>query len=242
MKIGNYKNNKNSGATMIVCIIIMAILMTFTFSLAIVSYTLYSSQNKNIASKKCSEAANTLSVAIDEELTSSNAYKNSYLWRYIRCNILQESTWPFYASELSGDDHNETAAYRYFNMKYTEADVVKSVEGAPSKTSVCIYWELPEDYEASTYEQSGNINGLTGEEKEGTRLFVEITCEAGSQSYTIVNEYTLKAVTLVDDSSDEVSNYINEMTSLQDDHAQFNPCENNIATNEKWEWELVSRE
>ena len=71
----NNLTSNNKGASMIVAIIIMGILIVFTFSLMLVAYTLYASQTKNIASMKCSESANTLSQAIEDELSDENAVR-----------------------------------------------------------------------------------------------------------------------------------------------------------------------
>ena len=87
MKKSSYLNNK--GVTMITAIIIMTILIVFTFALTLIAYTLYAPQNKNVASMRCSEAANTLSAALEEELTyvdDDNGHCpeiDSNLYRYI---------------------------------------------------------------------------------------------------------------------------------------------------------------
>ena len=43
---------RNRGAAMVIAIIVVAVLMIFAFSLLLVSYTLFATQNKKVASKK----------------------------------------------------------------------------------------------------------------------------------------------------------------------------------------------
>lgn len=199
---------------MIVAIIIMTILIVFTFSLILVAYTLYASQNKNVASLRCSEAANTLSVALKDELTyedlTTERYPeaDSYLYRYIRCNICHEETWPYYVSDADTTGHNKASACRYFSLRYNpEKEVcdengksiktpdesgnpttqkINGVEGYPGKADVCIYWMLPDGVELDEDDSLENIS------KDGIRLFIEVTCESANQSYTAKKEYVLK--------------------------------------------------
>jgi hypothetical protein len=193
----SYKHNK--GATMLVAIIIMAILIVFTFALTLAAYTLYASQNKNIASMKCAIAANSLSDALTGELNyiydvpddEVKLYpeQESYLYKYLRFNICQEGTWPYYAPGETG--HTAEYAYRYFDLmhntnKTVEGKKIDYIEGIPGKVVICIYWMLPEGVDPSTNPD------LTTLDKNGIRLFVEVTCEASSQSYTAKKEYVLR--------------------------------------------------
>ena len=201
------KKCNNNGASLILAIIIILILIIFTFSLMLIAYTLYASQNKNISSLKCSEAANSLSVALNDELTyedkDNNIYPEleSYLYRYIRYNICQDDrTWPYYVNDDTAG-HDKKAAYRYFDLKFnsskaeydSEGNVIKnwdSIEGMPGKTKVCIYWMLPD---GTNYESVSTVkNDLKNiDDRKGIRLFVEVTCESASQSYTVSKEYKL---------------------------------------------------
>ena len=214
------KGESNRGASLILAIIIIMILIVFTFSLMLIAYTLYASQNKNISSLKCSEAANSLSVALDDELTyedeTNNIYPEieSYLYRYIRYNICQDDkTWPYYVDD-NKIGHDKKAAYRYFNLKFnsskpvydSDGNVIKkkdsegndtdanqtldSVEGLPGNTTVCIYWKLPKgvdpDSVGTVKEDFKSID-----KRKGIRLFIEVTSESASQSYTVKREYKL---------------------------------------------------
>ena len=103
MTIRSGKKKNNNGAAMMLTIVIIAVLIVFTFSLILISYNLYASQNKNLSSDRNSEAANSLSRALKDELTDENAVYNSNLWKYIRWNIAYKNAdddckdWPYYA-------------------------------------------------------------------------------------------------------------------------------------------------
>ena len=196
----------NRGVALIVAVVIMSILIVFTFALMLAAYTLYSSQNKNVSSMMCTQAANTLSAALDKELTyvnkKDNKYpeKDSYLYRYIRYNLCQEATWPYYKAGTPG--HGEDEAFRYFELKQTggkkvqgadgtiaedQTETITNIEGKPGRVLVCIYWEPPKS--ASATELDNNASGLSS--KIGVRLHVVVTCESASQTYTVKREYTL---------------------------------------------------
>ena len=259
-QINKYSYQFNKGVTMIVAIIIMAILVIFTFSLTLIAYTLYASQNKNVASMRCAEAANTLSVALENELTyvndSDDIYpeKDSYLYRYLRYNLCQDNvTWPYYiADDVSG--HDKKAAYRYFDLRYnsekkqnvTPADggassveAVDGIEGMPGKTIVCIYWKLPENATV-TKEQTAKeyLNN-----KDGLKLYIEVTCEAANQSYTVTKEYILKTSSYTAFEADKSNVLSNSLT--HSGNVFTNPCnfvESDIKSTEKWEWKKPNEE
>ena len=259
----SYRKNKNSrrnslvndlGATMIVAIVIMAILIVFTFSLILIAYSLYASQNKNVASMKCSEAANTLSTALGDELTyvddANNRYPefDSYLYKYIRFNICQDDkTWPYYDPRES-TGHDKASAYRYFDLMYynnkqaydenmnkIDGKKVDSVEGLPGKTTVCIYWMLPEGMDPALVPNAKT--GLTN--KKGIRLVVEVTCEVASQSYTVENEYVLQTPSYDVMTNSKDRNRHNHLFSTALSDTSVNPLGLVITDYddmEKWTW------
>ena len=221
----SYKNNK--GAAMIVAIIIIAVLMIFTFSLMLVTYTLYASQNKKIANMKNREAANTLSKALDKELAGDSVYTDSSLWKYLRCNLYQNDTWPYYDNSVSG--YTADYAYRYF-------DVCKNanynVDGYPGKIKLCIYWVLPK---GTSIPNDKTVNDLSIDEKKDATLFIEIICETGGQTYTVLNKYKM-TISQLDESSDASEIYALE--KLADDQ-NYNPMHLPINNNEKWRFESI---
>ena len=263
----SYLNNK--GATMMAAIIIMAILIVFTFSLTLIAYTLYASQNKNIASMRCVEAANTLSIALEKDLTyvyesdvdpidKNSLYpeRESFLYRYIRYNICQDDvTWPYFVSDGT-ENHDRKAACRYFDLKYNDKKLdhvtrdgeaeteenVKTIEGMPGKTVVCIYWMLPEDTGVKPNETAKAK--LT--DRNDIRLFIEVTSEAASQSYTVTKEYILEVQN--EYSSSGIDPYRKQYlkNSLTDNYPEItNPCnfgETDVHAEEKWIWKPVDGE
>ncbi|GEM_PF-205584 len=237
-KLNSLKIKNRKGAAMIVAIIIMGILIVFTFSLMLVAYTLYSSQTKNIASMKCSESANTLSIALKDELNDENAALRSHLYQYVRYNICQE-TWPNYTG------NNEAEAFRYFSLKYNANDSThggySSVEGFPGSIKVCMYWMLPD--ESQYYMENSGITKKFSEVSDlnhnGVRLFVEVTSESANQSYTVKQKYVL-----------EKSTYSNKEAGVQGvlfgssvmGDKSINPygkVQQDIFFNEKWSWTPV---
>ena len=245
---------KNSGATMIVAIVIMTILIVFTFSLTLIAYTLYASQNKNIASMRCSEAANTLSKALGDELTYQNDADNrypefdSYLYKYIRFNILQDDkTWPYYDPKES-TGHDKASAFRYFDLMYynnkqsydenmnkEDGKKVERVEGLPGKTTVCVYWMLPEGVDPATIPCAKT--GLTS--KKGVRLVIEVTCEVASQSYTAEKEYVLDVLTYQLQTNSKDRNRYNHLYTNELGKSSLNPLgfvKADYKDYEKWVW------
>lgn len=226
----------NRGSAMMVAVIIIAILMVFTFSLLLVSYTLFASQNKKVASRRNTEAANTLAMVLQEELEDENADENSDLWRYIRCNIGQEDTWPYY------DGTNEDEAFRKFDMKPNHINLYKDkgyfnkageIEGYPGEIELCIYWMPPESVtDLSNYNYTHS----------GIRLFIEINCNTANQNYVTTSEYTLR----VSDFSNSTSD-IKKKKALTNIAKQqtYNPAgitDSKIKTDEKWRWHYEGRE
>ena len=242
---------KSRGAALMIAIIIIGILVVFTFSLLLVSYTLFASQNKKAASTRCSEAANTMSEALRYELTDAEAYENSDLWNYLRFNLIQSDTWPYY-DENGGDEHGKAAAYRYFVVDYnTRANYLKkytngsSPEGYPAKVQLCIYWTPPEGFDASDYTQD-RLSTLDWKLEQEVRLFIEITCELGNQSYTVVNEYKLSVGQFT--ASDMViketlqKNATLKYAKAGEAQYLYNPHKfSEYHVDEKWTWEWISR-
>lgn len=238
----------NRGASLIVAIVVMAVVIIFTLSLLLVTYTLYASQNKKIASLKCSEAANSLSVALEKELTDPNAYEKSWLWNYLRFSLLRDDTWPYYV-EGATSGHSSTEAYRYFNFKYNKN--YYPVEGFPGEISICMYWTLPttlsQDTKDALLAGTKKIYQLSASEKNSARLNVEITCSTGSQTYTVMNRYIVNVSGYSDSQADAQMAAVVPVNSLNDDYNPFGPIEgvadyNNYIGSEKWEFKLDSRE
>ncbi len=211
-----WKVNKDKGVAMVVCITIISILVIFCFSLLLVSYTLYASQNKNNQSDQNQEAAKSFADAIKKELTESD--ESSNLMRYLRYNVGQDSSWPYYAPDEAG--HGEVDAKRYFYIKKNEA---AKIAGFPSRIEVCMYWMPPEpDPEADP--------GAERELKNHLKLFIEVTAKSGSQSYSILSTYELSLRT-------GESIYPEQSPKIN-----FNPANNTISRDELWVWKFLGSE
>ena len=242
-----YKLN-NKGATMMVAVVIIGILMVFTFSLLLVSYTLYASQSKKAASLRNAEAATSLSRALETELTvystvagkENDPEKNSALWKYLRCNIAQGDNWPYYDPAAPG--HDEEYAFRYFDVKYgnnTLYEVTEGLDGYPADVKLCVYWMLPQNSNEEIFYNSGA--GCTN--PSNVRLFIDIITETASQTYVIKNEYRLTATPY--DTNDVVErNKMASVSSLFSGKSPYNP--NGIPSGSgdplKWKWSFIGRE
>ena len=251
----------DNGIALIVAVIIISILIVFTFTLTLVAYSLYASQNMNASAMKCSEAANSLSIALSDELTGFDPVNkrfpeyDSFLYLYLRYNLFHsDKTWPYY--DPSKEGHGKAEAFRYFSLKYNSKKTlsdengnpvmkkgedgtdntvsVDHVEGLPAKTEVCIYWELP--VENKNDPQAGN------KPVSNARLFIEVTCEAANQSYTAKKEYNLSILNYGDAEEDVARQTAMKNAGSKD---MVNPCDFSYETesypDDFWKWELVER-
>ena len=269
-KTSKTKQGVNKGATMMVAIIIMGILMVFAFSLLLVTYTLYASQNKKAASRMNATAANTLSVALETELTDGGSMENydpmdaSELWKYLRFNIGQEGTWPYYYPEATYSGHDDKCAFRYFKLdynytsKYFETEQHKALyptvdggdevkdyydpsvlDGFPGSVELCVYWRLPEGVEEDYKSTEAQLSGSNKINMDAARLYIEIICESASQSYVVTNVYELNIKTPAsNEKKTKLSKYAEKDT--------YNPLqfstEGEINLQEDWSWTFISRE
>ncbi len=248
--------NDHKGASMMLAIIIIGIILVFTFSLLLVSYTLYASQNKKVSSVRCSEAANSLSVALEDELDDSEAYKNSALYKYLRCNALQGTkTWPYYDPKTDG--HGRDEAFRYFDLN-TNGNYPE-VEGFPGSIKLCIYWTPKDNDDIKNKLQTKSFEEL-GNDRSGAEIHIEIIAVSGSQTYTVTNSYEVKISNI--DSTSEESTAVVKMANAKYPDTQdriYNPMnlgmtdpsnpnvtpnykENPIIITEMWDLKFKSRE
>lgn len=225
----------NRGAAMMLTVVLIMVIMIFAFSLILVSYTLYSSQTKNLSSARNMEAVNSLSLALQDEMEDADASANSNLWKYIRCNIVYNDTstewldWPYYAENSDGvalAGHTSTEAYRYFTL-----DKNPDIEGFPARTRVCIYWMLPEGMSEAAFKtmlaNPDSADAIIA--KTGVRLVMEITAESGSQIYRVTDTYQL-SVTETTDALEQTA------ISLASQNPDCNPALHTVSSNEKWAW------
>ena len=226
---------------MMLTIVIILVVMIFAFSLILISYSLYSSQTKNLSGARNAEAVNTFSNALEQELTDADAVLNSNLWKYLRCNIAYPNNnytdWPYYYEDDNGTEaagHDRESAYRYFTMERNS-----DIEGFPAVVSVGICWMLPEDTNDTTI--SAELANLSSDDlsttimaKNGIRMRVEITAESGSQIYRTTDIYELKVF-------EEEDSAETKKVEAMKGNAQYNPASHEIKTEERWIWSLVER-
>lgn len=235
MRCTKMRKLNNKGAAMMLTVVLIMVIMIFAFSLILVSYTLYSSQTKNLSSARNMEAVNSLSLALQDELEDDDASTNSALWKYIRCNVAYNDSstdwldWPYYAEDSDGNEvsgHTAKEAYRYFTL-----DKNPDIEGFPAQTTVCMYWELPEGMTETVFKTkvtSGNpADAIVA--KTGLRLVMEITAESGSQVYRVTDTYQL-SVTETTDTMEQTA------ISLASQDLNSNPVSHTISSSEKWKW------
>ena len=230
----------NRGAAMVLTIVLILVVLIFAFSLILVSYSLYSSQTKNLSSARNSEAVNTFSAALSSELTDSNAYNKSNLWKYLRCNIANMDSngnfpdWPYYAEDEDGYEiptHPKEYAVRYFTVNQNE-----SIEGLPAVMRVGIYWMLPEDINEADFLRdiaSDDLDTRLGA-LNGIRIVIETTAETGSQVYRVEDTYRLSVAEAAE------TEYVREVEMLAGNSIN-NPANHSIDAREKWILSLVER-
>ena len=258
-------NIRNKGSSMVIAIVVIGILMVFVFALMLVTYTLYTSQNKNVASARNSYAANTLSQALETELQMEDAEASSDLYKYLRFNINQKS-WPYYCPDADFDGHDEAAAFRYFDINYnyvekyfseettdesgniTKGEKSDSLAGFPGSVKLCIYWRASEETEAK-WIRDGLTNAPEPGDADfnisGARLYIDIICETASQSYVVTNKYILNVVDDYSDSKDN-KNLMKTLDAFYKDSNmkdRLNPFGNTVEDlDQHWKWSFESRE
>lgn len=219
------KNNK--GAALIIVIVIIAIIMIFTFSLLLISTTFYLTENNKLYNIRSTEASITLSKVLEEEVQD----EESTLYQYIRYNLVQNDTWPYYDPTFSG--HQKEDAFRYFDLTTKE-----NIPGYPNKVQLVIYWELPDEHD-NNLDKEDAILPSEIINKNGIKLNVEINCETGDEMYSITNKYILNVSTFSEEDAEEFN--LLKQNSLD---SSLNPFGfdlfQDIETSEKWEWKLDS--
>ncbi|MBQ8913692.1 MAG: hypothetical protein IJ054_06580 [Lachnospiraceae bacterium] len=224
-----YKDNR--GSAMIVAIVVSIIVITFTLSLLLVSYSLFVSNERKVTQSQVKELSKSINIEIGDELTSPNFddsqalldginnYENAKycapdynMWYYVRYNLFQNN-WPYYRDETTAG-HVEANAYRYFKLSLTGGDT-SEYSAMADDISVCMYWEC-EDIDI----------------KDQAILTVEVTVTKGGQTSTTTSYYELGMTYFDDEISEKIEN--NKTDSA------FNPAGNTIDLNERWTWTRVN--
>ena len=234
-----FNRKDNTGAAMILTIVLIAVMMIFVFSLILVSYNLYASQSKNLSSRRNMEAANTFSIALENELTSSEASTYSNLWKYVRVNVAYTIVdngdnadwydWPYYDPEATDGLHTKENAIRNFNVDHNT-----EMEGFPADLSVGMYWTIPEGKTAD--EMKAAIESESISARKGILLYVETTAVTASQTYTVTDCYRLQ----IKENKDTEEKAIETIAS-NPTYNVFGLMMTSADKKEKWKWVHVER-
>lgn len=215
------KGQKNQGSAMIVAVVVGVVLMVFSLSLLLLSYSLFSSVTSKSSQIQCRELAKSVNQRLKEELTTTayssydeqtqKAGSENALWFYLRYNLWQNN-WPYYNEGELG--HTETESYKYFTI---ETDGT-TLNGVADQILITMYWEL----------NDGKKNPATITDKNCTDLSIKITVEKGESSYTLQSSYSLSCG---NEYTDEAENTMESISNLS-----INPNMNSIYKIERWTW------
>jgi hypothetical protein len=215
------KKKQNQGAAMIVAIVVSVVLMAFALSLLLLSYSLVSSVSGNVVETQCKELAKSVSEEIGQELMDVNydSYDDQYaaagnennLWFFLRYNLWQDGTWPYYSDMEAG--HYAADSYRYFRLN--EADYGDSSLNV-DRILLTMYWEIDSDQPAEETDKSFTV------------LHIRVEVERGDYAYALDSAYALTVTSYVDESDD------GDMATVE--NADINPQGNEIVRDEKWIW------
>lgn len=142
------KNNK--GATTIVVICVMAVIMTLSMGLFLTASVMIRTSGRTLAAEQSKILAISLSEELEEKLCSANG---DALGTYIRKNI-SDGSWPYYQEE-EGNLHSKEHAIRSFalqkdGMTGEIADVTISIYWVPEETGGSELWKQPKQVVVKT--------------------------------------------------------------------------------------------
>lgn len=172
---------QNAGATTMVVVCAMAIIMTLSLSLFATASVLMKTAGQSLALQQCRILAVSFSEEIEKQLTARETVYSDYnqeasakladahtmsLWHYVKEQITT-GTWPYY-EEGSTELHGKENAFRTFTMDPT------GVAGEIAETKLTLYW--------------------TRGEKESLpkELVVKTTVTVKEQSCTVTDIYELQ--------------------------------------------------
>lgn len=180
MKRHANKLTQNTGATTIIVVCVMAVVMALSLGLFLTASVLMKTSARTLAGEQCRIMAVSFSEQVERALTDS-AYQyedrleeeagkaeslaSISLWHYIKQNI-SDGSWPYY-SESEGNIHSYGNAVRSFRME--EAGVT----GEVADIVLVMYWIKGE-------------NAVVPE-----KLVIETTVTVKEQSCSITDVYGL---------------------------------------------------
>ncbi|MDD7209235.1 MAG: hypothetical protein PUH29_04160 [Lachnospiraceae bacterium] len=213
---------EKKGAAILIAVVVMMIAVVLSLSLLLVSYSLYSTVNKQHNMDQCKELAQSVSREIEREITGSDVEFDSFdsmkkavmsgeypLWSYLRFHVWQTG-WPYYNKEERG--HSKTYACRTFKVKFDETEDTEILD----TLSVKMYWESEEE----------------AQKGEGTTLVTEVSCKKGKQESMITSVYNLSI-------EENIPGYTGKERVLIP--GPYNKENYKIRENEKWTFSLSER-
>jgi hypothetical protein len=215
------KTKKEEGVAMIVATVVGMILIVFTLSLLLVAYSLFSSVAAKRTQNQCEEVAKSVSQELGQELINVNydSYlqqssalgRENNLWFFLRYNLWQQETWPYYNDGETG--HNEEDSYRYFTIN---AVTDEKFAGMADQILVTAYWDIDSD------------NPQTETDKSMTEVHFKVEVQKGDSAYVVESSYALTVTPY-----DNTQGYGNVDTV---ENSTINPDNKYIDQNEKWVW------
>lgn len=180
-------SRSNTGATTIVVICVMAVIMALSLGLFLTASVLLSTSGRTLASEQSRILAVSFSEEVEEMLTSDRYLfgslsaeeegraentTGSSIWYYVKQSIT-DGSWPYYDEEDTVV-HSRENAVRTFQINRAET------VGEVADISLSMYW---------TREGNGNRPG---------KLVVETTASSKEQSSSITDVYELDLTLLGD--------------------------------------------
>lgn len=180
-------SRNNTGATTIVVICVMAVIMALSLGLFLTASVLLSTSGRTLASEQSRILAVSFSEEVEEMLTSDRYLfgslsaeeegraentTGSSIWYYVKQSIT-DGSWPYYDEEDTVV-HSRENAVRTFQINRAET------VGEVADISLSMYW---------TREGNGNRPG---------KLVVETTASSKEQSSSITDVYELDLTLLGD--------------------------------------------
>lgn len=181
----------NKGATTIVVICIMAVIMTLSMGLFLTASMLIKTSGRTLASEQCRILALSFSRELEAELCSEeyryedigqeqaaklSEAEGQTLWHYLRQNI-SDGSWPYYR-ESEGGIHSSEQAVRSFTLKKT------GTTGEIADIMLTIYWTPSAQQEI--------------ESRLPERLVIKTRAEVKEQACIMTDVYEVQAKELSD--------------------------------------------
>lgn len=180
MKRHNRKLTQDTGATTIIVVCVMAVVMALSMGLFLTASVLMKTSAGTLAGEQCRIMAVTFSEEIERTLTDekflytdrleeeagkAESLSNMSLWHYVKQNI-SDGSWPYY-SETEGKVHSYANSVRCFEMEKA------GITGEVADLVITMYW---------TQSEAANVP---------ERLVIETTATVKGQSCSITDVYRL---------------------------------------------------